>query len=189
MKISPARLTAALAALGLGVLALPAAEAASVYLTPAGQTVNELAGPVTLGLYMDFTGDPTIGGGIDLDFQGPISVGSFTPTAYFTNTADPFFTGYGTADADNDFEVHFGNFAGLSGVNKLGDLSVNLLGPGAGTIAISINSTFGAFYNIGSVQQSVTLTGAGINVVPLPAGIWLLLTGVGALAGRRVTRG
>ncbi len=32
---------------------------------------------------MDFTGEPTIGGGIDLDFVGPISMGVFTPSQLF----------------------------------------------------------------------------------------------------------
>lgn len=188
MMIRSTTLKAALAVVALGALSLPAAEAASVYLTPASQSVSAGSGPVTLQLFMDFTGTPTVGGGIDLDFLGPISVGTFTPTTYFTSTADPFFTGFGTANADNDFEVHFGNFAGLSGLNKLGDLSVNLLGAGAGQIVMSINSTYGDFYGTDSLKQTVTLSGADINVVPLPAGVWLLLTGVGALVGRRLTR-
>lgn len=182
------RIKSTLAVIALSALALPFAEAASVYLTPASQSVNVNAGSVTLELYMDFTGSPTIGGGIDLDFQGPLSLGVFTPTSYFTNTADPFFTGFGTADADNDLEIHFGNFAGLSGVNKLGDLSVNLLATGQGSILMAINSTYGAFQGINSLPQSVSLVGAEINVVPLPGGVWLLLTGVGALIGRRISR-
>lgn len=178
-------------------LSIPASQAASVYLTPA--SVNGIYDPnaasntVSVELWMDFTGEPTIGGGIDLDFQGPISMGVFTPTSYFTSTADPDFTGHGTADADNDYEIHFGNFAGLSGVNRLGDISVNLLGAGEGRILLSINRLYGVFYGTDFLSQDVDLLpegGAAItaSAVPAPAGVWLLLTGLAGLATRRYAR-
>lgn len=171
----------------LAGLSMSASQAASVYLTPASQTVVYSPGGTTsVALWMDFTGEPTVGGGIDLDFQGQISMGVFTPTSYFTSTADPFFTGHGTASADNDYEIHFGNFAGLSGVNKLGDISVNLLGAGAGQILMSINSQYGVFYGLDSLSQDVDLYGA--QVVPAPAGVWLLMTGLAGLVTRRFVR-
>ena len=116
-----------------------AGQAASVYLTPASSTVIS-PGTTTLELFMDFTGDPTVGGGIDLDLSSGISVASFTPSAYWVAETDPFFSDYGTADADADYEIHFGNFAGLVGVNKLGDLTINLLGLGSQSIAMNINT-------------------------------------------------
>ncbi len=174
----------------LGGLSVSASEAASVYLSPASQNVNyTVGGSTSLALWMDFTGEPTIGGGIDLDFQGPISMGVFTPTSYFTSTADPAFSGHGTVDADNDYEIHFGSFAGLSGVNKLGDISVNLLGVGAGQILMSINSQYGSFYGIDSLEQTVNLSGASVtSAVPAPAGVWLLMTGLAGLVTRRFVR-
>lgn len=170
----------------LAGLSMSASEAASVYLTPSDPIViSTPGGSRSLALWMDFTGDPTVGGGIDLDFQGPISMGVFTPTSYFTNTADPSFTGHGTADADNDYEIHFGNFAGLSGVNKLGDISVNLDGVGTGNIRMSINTLYGNFFSsVTFLQQDVTLTGT----VPAPPGVWLLLTGLAGLVTRRFAK-
>lgn len=178
----------ALPLIAAGLLAATVSQAASVYLTPASSTLSLASGSTSFDLYMDFTGTPTVGGGIDLDLTGPIAIGTFTPTAYFTASTDPAFTGYGTANADADFEIHFGNFAGLSGVNKLGSLTVSLAGLGTGSIALAINQTFGAFYGTDSLEQSVTLSGAEVNVVPLPATAWMLLTGIGALVGRKLRR-
>jgi hypothetical protein len=177
-----------LCALALALTLTAPTQAASVYLTPASSTANLSAGTTSLELYMDFTGTPTVGGGVDFAVTGPISIVSFTPSSFFTTSADPNFSGHGTADADGDYEVHFGNFAGLSGVNKLGDFTVGLLGLGSGNIALSINSVYGGFYNLTNQPQSVTLTGAQVDVVPLPSTVWMLLTGVGALVARRFRR-
>ncbi|MEZ5563950.1 MAG: VPLPA-CTERM sorting domain-containing protein [Gammaproteobacteria bacterium] len=180
-------LKSVLAVAVLSGLSMSASEAAAVYLTPASQTAALSSGSVTLELYMDFSGagEQTVGGGIDLDFQGAISMGTFTPTSYFTNTADPFFTGHGTVDADNDYEIHFGNFAGLSGVNKLGDISVNLLGVGAASVNMAINTYYGDFYSTSSQLQNVTLSGAQINVVPVPAAVWLFGSALGLMGAVR----
>jgi hypothetical protein len=176
----------------LAGLSMSATEAASVYLTPASQTIPYVEnGSTSVELWMDFTNEPTIGGGIDLDFQGPISMGVFTPTSYFTNTADPGFTGHGTARADNDYEIHFGNFSGLSGVNKLGDISVNLLGSGLGSISLAINSFYEGFFGTDLLSMNVDLSGGAeitASAVPAPAGVWLLLTGLAGLVTRRFAR-
>ncbi len=160
-----------------------ASQAASIYLTPAASTVPVSNGTTTLELFMDFTGESTIGGGIDLALTGPISIASFAPSSYFDTQTDAAFTGFGTADADNDFEIHFGNFAGLSGVNKLGDLTINLLGTGSGEILIGINSLFGQFFDTSSQPMVVQLDGAQLQIVPLPAAAWLFLSATGLLGG------
>lgn len=186
--------------LAFGVLAglsVSVSEAASVYLSPASQVniydpnASASENTVSVGLWMDFTNEPTIGGGIDLDFQGDISMGVFTPSSYFTGTADPDFTGHGTTYADADYEIHFGGFSGLSGVNKLGDISVNLLDIGEGSIRLAINSYWGGFYGIDLKPMSVDLSrGAQItaSAVPAPAGVWLLLSGLVALVTQRRVR-
>lgn len=181
--------TRILSILALALALASPANAASVFLSPANSSVNLSAGTTTLELYMDFTGTPTVGGGVDFTVTGPIAINSFTPSAYWTGNVDPLLSGFGTADADNDFEVHFGNFAGLSGLNKLGDLTVGLLNLGNGNISLGINSTYGSFYNLTNQPIAVSLSGgADVEVVPLPGTAWLLITGVGALAGRRLCR-
>ena len=174
-------------------LALPTVQAASVFITPALQSVPSTDGTATLELFMDFTGDPTIGGGIDLVFSGPISLASFTPSAYF-DARDPFFTGFsldpvaepgGLADTLGGIEIHFGDFGGIDGSNKLGDLTINLLGSGLADIAMNINTTFGDFFDTGSNPQVVSLNGANITIsaVPVPAAIWFLASALGLLGG------
>ncbi len=176
-------------AAALCALAVVPAQAASIYLSPASSSVPLSAGTVTLELFADFTNEPTVGGGIDLAFAGPTSLSGFTPSSWFTTVPDPAFTGYGSANADADFEIHFGNFAGLSGLNKLGDLTLNLSGLGQIQVAMAINSLYGDFFPTTGIDPlDVTLGGADVNVVPLPASVWLLGTAVAALAGRRRLR-
>lgn len=189
MKHSFCSLVAALALAGT-----PVAQAANlIYLTPSTQDAYVGLGSVTLELFMDFD-DQTVGGGIDLAFSGPIAYGAFTPSDWFTGSAlDPAFSGFGTELADNDVEIHLGNFAGFGGLHKLGDLQVDLSGGiGPGEIILSLNSTFGAFFPTDGFEPlEVGLGGATINAVaavPLPAGAWLLLTGLGGLALRRRRR-
>jgi hypothetical protein len=159
--------------------------AASVYLTPASTTVALSDGAAAFELYMDFTGEPTVGGGLDVDTNGAVAFNSFIPSSYFLDIADPSFSGFGTVLADNDYEIHFGDFFGLSGINHLGTITVDLLNTGTGSIDLAINSMWGDFYQAtGSFgQQSVTLSGASINVttVPLPASVWLLFGGLASL--------
>lgn len=184
-----ANIIAATAAIGL--LWLSTSQAASVYLTPASANVLLSSGSATFELFMDFTGTPTVGGGIDLDVTGSATFATFTPSSYFL-ARDPFLSSHGVANADADYEVHFGDFAGLGGVNKLGDVQVNLTGIGPAAINLAINQFYGDFYGLDSQVMQVTLTGANINVVPLPATAWMLFTGIASVAGwsarRRIAR-
>ncbi len=188
------KLKSLLAVAMLAGLSMSAAEAAAVYMEPdsqAGIYDPEVPSTVSFELWMDFTNEPTIGGGIDLDLQGPISMAEFTPSSYFTDTADPSFTGHGTENADNDYQIHFGNFAGLSGVNKLGDITVNLLGSGLGSISLAINTFYGGFFGTDFLSIDVDVSDEAAitaSAVPAPAGVWLLLTGLAGLVTRRFAR-
>ncbi len=166
--------------------ALSTVQAASVSITPTLSSGN-VGHNATLELFMDFTGDPTLGGGIDLALSGPISWVSFTPSAYFS-ALDSIFTGHGTVFADADYEIHFGDFLGLGGNNKLGNIVVNLSGAGTGSIDIAINSLSGEFQSATTfAPQTVSLNGAEIqiNAVPVPAAVWLFGSALGLLGGSR----
>lgn len=181
--IQTLRLAAAGAALGLFA---PLAQSASVFVSPANASVNLADGQATLELFMDFTGNPTIGGGVDFTVSGAGRLLAFTPSEWFDTVPDPFFSGAGSAQADGDLEVHFGSFFGLSGLNKVGDLTIELREIGDISVAISINSFFGDFFpTAGFEPQQVDLSGANLTVVPVPAAVWLFLSGLGVLAGFR----
>ena len=134
----------------LAALAQPSL-AASISLSPSVQVLNDAAGTATFDLLMGFAAnEATIGGGIDLDFDGPAVFAGFTPSAYFNGAADPAFSGFGALYADKDLEIHFGHFNGLSGQNRLGTLTFTYNTPGTTTIALGINTYFGDVYSVAS---------------------------------------
>ncbi|MBL8225039.1 MAG: VPLPA-CTERM sorting domain-containing protein [Chromatiales bacterium] len=192
------QLLAAAALLGLsaGAQANGVQVQPSIYLLPSNASVSLNEGTATLELFMDFTGRPLIGGGIDLAFGGPISLISFTPSAYFnsldTNPLLPTdFTGFGTENTAADFEIFWGNFAGTGGdgPKKLGDLTFSLNGLGVATVDVIISEFWGgAFFDLDSEPMDVAVSGASLQVVPVPAAAWLFVSAIGALGGMRLRR-
>lgn len=182
------RLLAAAALLGLSATAQAVVVPPSIYVLPSSAEINILEGTATLELFMDFTGTPTVGGGIDLTATGAVSLLEFVPSDYFNTVPDPAFTGFGAELADGDLEIHFGNFGGLSGLNKLGDLVLSLNSVGPGNLNIAINPFFGDFFSTGAEKQDVNLSGASLQVVPVPAAAWLFVSAIGALGGMRLRR-
>lgn len=174
------------------LLAASSAQALSISLTPASRDVSP-GQATTFDLVMDFEAQ-SLGGGIIFDFSGPISFTGFTPSAYFNslNTAadDTDFTGFGTTTkpASAEFELHLGNFAGISGQNVLGQLAFTTTGSGTGIIDLSISpdNFYGGFFDFQGNEQTVALGDAQINAnaIPLPATAWLFLAGIGAAATR-----
>lgn len=175
---------ASVAALAVCALATPV-RAASVYLSPAAAS-GVPGSTLTFDLVMDFApSEATLGGSIDIDLvnlTGGIGLISFTPSAWFNTAPDPAFSGHGTLRADADYEVHFGNFNGLSGVNVVGTLSVNLLSAGTAELRLAPNTFWGGFFGIDSQPQSVAMTGVNVTVVPEPSTALLWLLGAAALA-------
>ena len=187
MKI---RRSITLAAAILAVLAVSAGNASTISVTPAQASVVAGNGAATFALFMDFTGVTIQGGGVSLDLSGPISVGSFTPTAYMQTLIDGGFAGFGTANANpgTDFLVYFGAFEGITGANKLGDISVNASGVGFASVGLFESTAFPfAALNTGA---PFNVTGQGTSVlnvapIPAPATAWLFATGIGAVGAWR----
>ena len=169
----------------LAILALmgpTAAWAATISLTPSATTVVEGSSAV-FDLVMDFTGEPTLGGSIDIALTGPIAFAGFTPSAFYNGlNTDPGgetdFTGFDavTADTPGGFQIHFGDFDGLSGVENLGQITVDALAVGVGNVDLAANSLWGPFVSsVTFVEQPVTYSGAEITVtaIPLPPALAL----------------
>lgn len=175
-----------LAALAMA-LTSAAANSTSISLSPTLQNVA-LGDTVSLQLSMDFTDDATLGGGIDLFYDDAVlQFVSFTFDAGLGDDAElqrqpDVLTG--ELDA-----LAFGSFAGLSGPSLVGTLLFNTLTGGTVNFTLAQNDTVaGGFYSANSFEaQNVTFNGAAVNVsaVPLPAAGWLLLSGLGLLAGLR----
>jgi hypothetical protein len=183
------RLAVATALLGLSITTAHAITVPpAIYVLPSSAEISLSEGTATLELFMDFRDNPTVGGGIDLSTEGAVSLVEFLPSDWFNTIPDPFFTGFGTDNADGDLEIHFGSFAGLSGINKLGDLVLSLDSVGPGNLNIAINTFFGNFFSTTGPEQDVALAGASLQVVPVPAAAWLFLSAIGALGGLRLRR-
>lgn len=178
------------------LLATSAAHALSISALPEMQNVFVTDGQVTVDIVMDFE-EQSIGGGIVLDFGGPIAFQSFAPSAFFrtldTAADDTDFTGFGTNNkpADAEFEIHLGSFNGFGGRQTLGTLTFALLDLGIGSVDVGLSpdTFYGGFFDLQANPQQVTLNSAQISSLPLPASAWLFATGMGIAGLRRRRRG
>lgn len=178
----------------IGALALmgfmASANAASILLAPQGATDGLAAGDtVTFDVVMDFTDYPngTIGGGFDIFFDS--SVMQFE--SFFR---DPTI---GEADFSRDPDILDGlleswavaAFSPLPQFNILGTVTFSVLPTlGAGTTQIGTQATAGiggpwvdgtTFIDLVPVDYgAVDVTG-----IPVPAAVWFMLSGLGALLG------
>jgi len=173
-------------------------------------TVGDL---VTFELWMDFTGDPTLGGDINIVYTNftdgnQLNLVSYTP--YLGNPdyqpgvpGDPALTSAplpdpgglsGTTMAPSPTPsatglsgIAVGDFVGIDGQYLIGTLLFQAkVAGGAYTLAAQ---DAGGFFSISGPAQPVQYDnlGAAVTVdpaaVPLPATAWLLLSGLGGLSG------
>ena len=162
-------------------------QAATISLTPLIQNIA-LGNQVSLQLNMDFSGDPTLGGGVDILYNN--SLLSFASFTFDTSLGDdPSFRRQPDIQPNKLNGLAFGNFGGLGGSRVVGTLVFNTLGAGPVNLTLAENSfPAGGFYSATTFNpQVVTYTGALVNVtaVPLPAAGWLLLSGLVVIMGWR----
>lgn len=166
--------------------AIVTAQAATISLTPLTQDVN-LGNQAVLKLSMDFTGDSTIGGGIDIFYDSSVlSFSSFVFDPIFTASDDPTFRRAGDDMPGEVNGIAFGNFGGLSGPSLVGTLTFDTLAIGSAFLSMADNDTpAGGFFSITASPQTVIFEGASVNVVPVPGAFWLLGSGLIGFAGFR----
>lgn len=175
--------------LATGSLTGTLASAASLTLVPSAGTVAQ-NGVFTVNLMLNAADAPgahpgLFGGEIVIDFNSTLlSFGGFTPTAGVSYFAPPVITNSG-----NTRSVSFG-FDNAARMGSVGTFSFTALG-GPGSLAqiglVDADDFAGSFASYVPTYQRFypNFAGADVNVVPLPAGVWLLGTAVGALVARR----
>lgn len=161
-------------------------------------TLNAINSPLTVGslatfeLWMDFTDDSTLGGGVDVLFDNftnnnQLSFNSYTPEAI----GDTSFINMPTLNlAGNRLEgITFGSFDGLKGSMLVGTLVFNTLVAGNYSLSLIDSLEAGGFSSITGANQAPDYISATLAVdpaiaaVPIPATGWLLLAGLAGLIG------
>ena len=178
------------------------AQAASIWLTPTTQTIG-LTGVATLEMYADASDvGGFLAGGLDIFYDNSILTynGDFAFNPDFPT--DPFFSRPGENGDPDDCAVvmapgcsvpgeingiAFGNFNGLAadGPVLVGTLSFTGINIGISPVTMADNDLpAGAWYATdGSGPLVVDYGSAEINVVPIPAAVWLFGTGLLGLIG------
>jgi hypothetical protein len=143
----------------------------------------------TFELFMDFSGDPTLGGGVDVVFGNftngnQLSFASYKPTAL----GDPALINVPTVSTTGDRleGITFGDVTnGVSGPALVGTLVFNTLVAGNYSLSLVDSGLAGGFFSTSGAPQTPVYTPASLTVtaVPVPAAIWLMLSGLGGLSG------
>ncbi len=165
--------------------------AASLSLIASNPTVTA-GSQATFELWMDFTGDPTLGGGVDVGFGNftngnQLSFSSYTPKTL----GDTSLINVPTVNTTGDRleGITFGDITnGVSGPALVGTLAFNTLVAGNYSLSLMDSVSAGGFFSISGTPQSPVYTSASLTVnpsaVPLPATAWLMLSGLIGIAYR-----
>ncbi|MFK7888154.1 MAG: VPLPA-CTERM sorting domain-containing protein [Gammaproteobacteria bacterium] len=190
------------ATLGLGIAA-QSAMANVISLTPLTQTVGPDS-KFALELRIDFL-EETVGGSLDLFYNTELmDFGTFIYNDDFlNNVVDPAFTltpdicetngsaagGCEVGDAEIN-AIGFGNFDGIIGSYVVGTFVFAAREAGLASFELaSSDSPFGGFISAANASEmTVVFNGAAVLVTPIPAAIWMMLSGLGVLVGVRKKR-
>lgn len=171
---------------GLILSHTPILHAASISFSNTSVTA-ELGDLITLDVLMDFTGDPTLGGGTDIFYDASVlSYQSFG----FTSTSLALDTDFSRSPdvLSNELEgLSFGNFNGLSGPGVVGTLTFQVIAFGDVVLSMAETDNLlagGAFTSATTfTSQAVNFGTAGVTIVPVPAAVWLFGSGLIGLVG------
>ena len=154
------------------------AEAATISLSPGHQ--DKMPGDtVSVVLGFDFTGGTSVlGGGVDVFYNS--SVLDFVSFTYNPALAiDPDFSRVPDDMPGEVNGISFGNFGGLSGTGVVGTLQFKALVLGQTPLTMADNNTpAGSFFDVAAKQVTMNYQNAHVNVVPIPAAVWLFGSGL-----------
>ncbi|WP_262965211.1 VPLPA-CTERM sorting domain-containing protein [Methylobacter psychrophilus] len=146
----------------------------------------------TFELWMDFTGEPTLGGGVDVVFDNflngnQLSFNSYTPEAL--GDRDLINVPTVSTLGDQLEAITFGDFTnGLEGPALVGTLVFDTLVAGNFTLSLIDSINAGGFSSMTGTSQFPAYISADLIVtpsaVPVPATAWLMLSGLIGLAYR-----
>jgi hypothetical protein len=189
--------------------AFSSAQAVSLSLVSSTPSVT-IGDTIELQVLMDFSDDPTVGGGFDIIFDDDPSdsrkLVSYVSETYLTDTtlgSDPDLTrddNPAVLDPANRVDVEtdrlagaaFGDFGGLAGPATVGTLSFIADAAGAAVFSLdaSTSDAVGGFFSAGSFdEQFPDFNGTTVTVVPIPAALWLFGSGLVGLIGIARCRG
>ncbi len=162
-----------------------------MYLEPlVAKPSYEIGETVVLDLRIDFTGNPSIGGGVDVfyDISG-LAFQTWTAAAL----GDANFRRAPDVQAGELNGIAFGDFAGLPQTAKVGTLTFKVLQTGVWLIDLESNDTpAGPFFSATTFNQiPVTFNDTTINtasVVPVPGTVWMFGSALLGLSGFRRQR-
>ena len=144
----------------------------------------------TFELWMDFTGDATLGGGVDVIFENfiignQLNFSSYTPEIL----GDALLIDVPIVNMNGKSldRITFGDFTnGLEGPALVGTLVFDTLVAGNFNLSLIDSVDASGFFSISGTPQSPTYTPASLTVtpsaVPLPTAAWLMLIGLIGMA-------
>lgn len=174
-------------------MGIPSVFASTISLIPSSAEVI-IPTQIIMDLQMDFSDDPTVGGGLDIFYNDSlVDFVSFVPNLAL---GDPDFSRIPDDDGLGMLEgLAFGDFGGLSGPASVGTLTFDTLMPG--TAVFTMGETTDPLKGGGFISavtfsgQDPMFVGASVKIsaVPVPAAVWLFgsgLLGLVSVARRRM---
>ncbi len=147
----------------------------------------------TFKLWMDFTGEPTLGGGVDVVFDNFFNGNQLSFKSYTSELlGDPDLinnTPTVSTLGDQLEAITFGDFTnGLEGPALVGTLVFDTLVAGNFTLSLIDSINAGGFSSMTGTSQFPAYISADLIVtpsaVPVPATVWLMLSGLIGIAYR-----
>ena len=177
------------------------ANGASMWIAPTDSVGSIIQGNFfQVEIHMDFTDDPTIGGGFDILYDA--SLLTYVNNSFLisdTLGSDPNLTRDDNPAAStlNSVEIDtvngkivgaaFGDLIGLTGPSLVGTMTflATEIGNASLSLTATANPAVGGFISTFTLEdQNVDFIGSSIEVspVPLPAAVWLMFTGLAGIA-------